>query len=200
MADTLTAAQRSAHMAKIRGWDTGPERVVRRAVHGLGLRFRVQRAGRGEGRRKARGAALPGSPDIVLARLRIAVFVHGCFWHQHAGCKLASVPSSNRRFWRLKFARNVARDRRVARALRARGWRVFTVWECKVRSPALLARQMARLARMVREQEPSAGVKARTRVASAKAQAASAKARGPAGVRRGTSAPGTSRAGPRRPA
>lgn len=197
MADTLTAAQRSAHMAKIRGWNTGPERAVRRAVHGLGLRFRVQRAGQRAGQRSgrgtARGEALPGRPDIVLVRHRIAVFVHGCFWHQHAGCRLASVPSSNRRFWRLKFARNVARDRRVARALRARGWRVFTVWECKVRTPELLARQMARLARMVREQETSAGAKARAR-------AVSAKARGPAGVRRGTSAPGRSRAGLRRPA
>lgn len=195
MADTLTVAQRSAHMAKIRGRNTGPERAVRRAVHGLGLRFRVHGTAHG----RARGEGLPGSPDIVLVRHRIAVFVHGCFWHQHAGCRLASVPSSNRQFWLEKFQRNVARDRRVARALRARGWRVFTVWECKVRTPALLARQMARLARMVQEQERGER-RAKGARGARGARTASGKARGPAGERRVTSAPGRSRAGLRRPA
>ncbi|MFO0963967.1 MAG: DNA mismatch endonuclease Vsr [Phycisphaerales bacterium] len=143
MADTMTRAQRSALMAKIRGRDTGPERAMRAALHGAGFRFRL------------RGQRLPGTPDIVLARHRIAVFVHGCFWHRHAGCRLASTPASNRAFWREKFRRNVQRDRRTARLLRARGWRVLTVWECQVRDAAKLSRALQRVVRMARVSAPA---------------------------------------------
>jgi DNA mismatch endonuclease (patch repair protein) len=81
-------------------------------------------------------AELPGSPDVVLPRKRICIFVHGCFWHRHPGCRRASVPKGNREYWRDKFEANVRRDRRKARALRALGWRVRTIWECQVTDPA----------------------------------------------------------------
>jgi DNA mismatch endonuclease (patch repair protein) len=136
MADTLTKAERSALMAKIRGTNTKPEVLVRSALHRAGLRFRLH------------AGALPGRPDIVLAKHRTAIFVHGCFWHRH-GCRLSSEPSSRRAFWREKFARNVARDRRAAQALRRAGWRVLTIWECSLRTAALRERALARLVRAV---------------------------------------------------
>lgn len=122
MPDPLTAAQRSLLMSRIRGKDTGPERAVRSLLHRMGYRFRLH------------GRDLPGSPDIVLPRLRTVVFVHGCFWHRHAGCRQATTPKSRARFWRLKFERNVERDGENRAALRRLGWRVVTVWECQVRA------------------------------------------------------------------
>ena len=142
MADTLTKAERSALMAKIRGTNTKPEVLVRSALHRAGLRFRLH------------AGALPGRPDIVLAKHRTAIFVHGCFWHRH-GCRLSSEPSSRRAFWREKFARNVERDRRTAAALRRAGWRVLTVWECALRGNARREASIARLVRnIVRERAP----------------------------------------------
>jgi DNA mismatch endonuclease (patch repair protein) len=116
--DVLTKAERSALMAKIRSRDTGPERAARSLLRAAGVRFRMHRG------------SLPGTPDIVIPTRRIAVFVHGCFWHRHVGCSRATTPSTRAAFWRKKFAANIRRDRRVARQLRALGWRVFTVWEC----------------------------------------------------------------------
>src|SRR4051794_20661034 len=103
-------------MAAVKQRDTAPELAVRRALHSMGLRFRVNRRD------------LPGSPDIVLLRWRTAIFVHGCFWHRHT-CTRATTPSIRRAFWQQKFSRNVTRDRAVARALRRQGWRVITIWE-----------------------------------------------------------------------
>ncbi|MES0171904.1 DNA mismatch endonuclease Vsr [Mesorhizobium sp. M0006] len=108
-------------MARIRSKNTQPEMIVRRALHSLGKRFRVHRTD------------LPGSPDIVLPRHRIVVFVHGCFWHRHPGCRLSSVPKTRVNFWTEKFELNVQRDVRKAAALQALGWRVVTVWECETR-------------------------------------------------------------------
>lgn len=121
MADTLTKPQRSALMAKIRSKDTKPELAVRSLLHRLGYRFRLHRRD------------LPGSPDIVLPKHRTVIFVHGCFWHRHAGCRHATTPATRARFWRLKFEGNMARDRRVKAALRRGGWRVVTIWECDVK-------------------------------------------------------------------
>lgn len=118
MADPLTRAQRSAFMARIRGKDTLPEMTVRRALSRQGVRYRLH------------VRKLPGTPDIVIAARRIAVQVRGCFWHGH-GC-LGRTPQTNRRFWAAKIARNRARDARKDRKLRAMGWRVRTVWECRV--------------------------------------------------------------------
>lgn len=140
--DHLTREARSALMSKIRSTGTKPERVVgaalRAAVRGSGMRIRTH----------ARG--LPGTPDFVIISHRVAVFAHGCFWHRHQGCKLCSQPSTRRKYWQAKFDANVRRDRRVARALRARGWRVITVWECRLKNPARLSQRLARVLRRAR--------------------------------------------------
>ena len=121
--DYLTNAQRSAHMARIRATDTAPEMVVRRAAHALGLRFRLHRRD------------LPGSPDLVFPSRRRALFVHGCYWHRHPGCRLAYSPKSNIDFWQAKFDRNVARDAQALAALQAAGWKADVIWECETRRP-----------------------------------------------------------------
>jgi DNA mismatch endonuclease (patch repair protein) len=133
MADTLTPSERSERMSRIRSRDTKPELVLRKALHALGLRYRL-------------GSRLPGKPDLVFPRYKAVVFVHGCFWHRHEGCKVATTPKSNTDFWTEKFGRNVARDARVTRELEEAGWRVFVAWECdlagKVR-PAAFAEALA---------------------------------------------------------
>lgn len=108
-------------MASIRRADTAPELRVRRYLHGCGLRFRVHTR------------ELPGTPDIVLPRFKAVVFVHGCFWHRHPGCRFATVPSSRTDFWSAKFAGNVRRDAQKAAALEALGWRPLVIWECETR-------------------------------------------------------------------
>lgn len=116
--DIVDAPTRSRMMAAIRGRDTGPERVLRSALHRLGFRFRLHRK------------TLPGRPDLVLPRHRVAVFVNGCFWHRHAGCRYATTPRTRPEFWARKFADNVERDRRNEAELLNEGWRVAVVWEC----------------------------------------------------------------------
>lgn len=112
-------------MSGIRGRNTKPELVVRKALFAAGFRYRLH------------SPRLPGRPDIVLPRYRCAVFVHGCFWHRHPGCRFAYVPKSNTKFWRDKFQANVRRDEHVKTALRGAGWRVLTVWECSVNQERL---------------------------------------------------------------
>lgn len=121
MADVVDKATRSRMMAGIRGRDTKPEITVRRIMFAAGLRYRLHRKD------------LPGSPDIVLSGKRVVVFVNGCFWHQHSGCRFAKLPSSNQEFWFEKLRRNVERDRESISALVDAGWRVLTIWECAVR-------------------------------------------------------------------
>jgi DNA mismatch endonuclease (patch repair protein) len=116
----MDAAARSALMGRIRGVDTGPEMAVRRAAHRLGYRFRLH------------CRSLPGRPDIVFPSRRAAIFVHGCFWHRHEGCRKASTPKTRVEFWEAKFARNVERDAEVQQRLRAAGWRVLVIWECEI--------------------------------------------------------------------
>jgi len=108
-------------MSGIRGKNTKPEMLVRRALFAAGYRFRLHRRD------------LPGAPDIVLSGRRVAVFVHGCFWHMHAGCKFAKLPSTRPEFWLQKLEGNVARDHRDVEVLLAEGWRALTVWECATR-------------------------------------------------------------------
>lgn len=117
---------RSRIMRAVRQSHTGPELIVRRLLHGLGLRFRLQRRG------------LPGTPDIVLPKYKTAIFVHGCFWHRHAGCSKATMPKTRVEFWGNKFNRNVTRDQDTERALATTGWRVLTIWECETRQPETL--------------------------------------------------------------
>ena len=124
--------RRSALMSRIRMRDTKPELVVRKTVHRLGYRFRIHKRD------------LVGKPDLVFSRLRKIIFVHGCFWHQHAGCKYARKPKTGREYWLPKLAGNVARDRRVRGALQADGWRILTLWECELRDIAKLEGRLAR--------------------------------------------------------
>lgn len=124
--DLLTPEQRSANMARIRSTDTGPEIVVRKSLHRLGYRFRLHRRD------------LPGRPDLVLPRFRTAVFVHGCYWHRHEGCRLATTPKTNQSFWLRKFENNRARDRRVEKQLRDLQWNVVVIWECEASKPERL--------------------------------------------------------------
>lgn len=128
MADIVNPSQRSRMMAGIRGKGTKPELLVRRLLSADGFRYRLHRND------------LPGTPDIVMPGRRIAIFVHGCFWHRHLECKYARQPSSNSVFWHKKLGRNVQRDQEAFSALKAAGWRVLVVWECATRSrPAISA-------------------------------------------------------------
>ena len=132
MTDKLSKARRSANMRAVRGQDTRPEICVRQVAHALGYRFRLQRS------------ELPGKPDIVFIGKRKVIFVHGCFWHQHKGCKRASMPQSNVTFWRNKLARNVTRDADQLRSLEAVGWTALVVWECETKDKLKLAKQLSR--------------------------------------------------------
>ncbi len=130
MTDTISKERRSWNMSRIRGKDTGPERAVRSLLHRMGYRFRLHRND------------LPGKPDIVLPKYRTAIFVHGCFWHRHPRCRYAYTPKTRVKFWKNKFAENVARDRRAMRALRRLGWRVIVIWECEVSTGESLAKRL----------------------------------------------------------
>lgn len=132
MTDTISPAHRSWNMSRIRGKNTGPERQLRSLLHRAGYRFRLH------------DPKLPGRPDITLPRFRTAIFVHGCFWHRHPGCRHASTPSSRTEFWTGKFEGTVARDRRKAAELTAAGWQVITIWECELeKNPERVLSQLA---------------------------------------------------------
>ena len=119
-------------MSRVRGRDTAPEEVIRRLVTSLGYRYRLH------------GRKLPGRPDLVFARRRRVIFVHGCFWHRHGSsrCRLARLPKSRLEFWRPKLEGNRQRDRRNLSALRRAGWRVLVIWECQLRDAAVLTRRI----------------------------------------------------------
>ena len=120
----IVSSVRSRNMAAIRGKDTAPELAVRRILNAMGLRFRLHRKD------------LPGRPDIVMPKHRTVVFVHGCFWHRHEGCRYTTTPKTRQEFWQTKFAANVERDRRNRTDLQQLGWRVIVVWECELRQPS----------------------------------------------------------------
>lgn len=117
-------------MSRVRQRNTSPEIVTRKVLHSLGYRFRLHRSD------------LPGTPDIVLPRHGVAVFVHGCFWHRHQNCKRATVPTTRREFWLNKFAANVARDGRNQALLEEAGWKVLVIWECESRDVAQLRQKL----------------------------------------------------------
>jgi DNA mismatch endonuclease (patch repair protein) len=119
--DHLGPAERSENMRRVKGKDTGPEHLVRRTLHAFGLRFRLHKRD------------LPGKPDIVLAKHKTAIFVHGCFWHRHEGCSRTSMPSTRPDFWNAKFRRTVERDAEQIAALTGMGWRPIVIWECEAR-------------------------------------------------------------------
>jgi DNA mismatch endonuclease, patch repair protein len=134
MVDIVDRATRSRMMSGIRGKHTRPELVVRGFLHRQGLRFRLHRR------------SLPGAPDLVFPRFRTALFVHGCFWHQHPKCGYATKPATNQAFWQAKLQGNSLRDRRQYRRLRSAGWRVLVIWECQVHKPE----QLSRIARAIK--------------------------------------------------
>lgn len=130
--DRLTPEGRSNHMRRIRKRDTKPELVVRRIAHALGHRFRLHRRD------------LPGSPDLTFPRHRKVVLVHGCFWHQHEGCRLKRQPKTRLDYWLPKLARNVARDAEVRERLAALGWDALVIWECETRDRDAVAMRLSR--------------------------------------------------------
>lgn len=138
MTDFLTPAERSERMSRIRGKHTRPEVTLRKALHRLGMRYRLHSAG------------LPGKPDIVFPRYKAIVFVHGCFWHRHPGCSIATTPKSNTDFWLDKFQKNIARDTKVAQALELLGWRVFVVWECNLSSTTKTISTAEQIAKLIK--------------------------------------------------
>jgi len=121
--DIVDQQTRSRMMAGIRAKDTKPELALRRALHARGFRFRLH------------SKKVHGRPDIVLPKYRAVVFVHGCFWHRHEGCRYTTTPSTRQEFWQAKFTANIARDAAVRGRLLEDGWRVATVWECALRKP-----------------------------------------------------------------
>jgi DNA mismatch endonuclease, patch repair protein len=121
MVDVVDRRTRSRMMASIGPTNTAPEIAVRRYLHAAGLRFRLH------------DRRLPGRPDIVLPGHRIAIFVHGCFWHRHSGCRYTTMPTTNAEFWKRKFFGNVLRDEAKAESLESLGWTVLTMWECETR-------------------------------------------------------------------
>lgn len=128
--DIFEKEKRSAIMSRVRSANTSPEIRVRKILHRLGYRFRLHRRD------------LPGTPDIVLAAYNYVIFVHGCFWHRHNGCRDASTPSTRVRFWKKKFAENVTRDGKKTVALQVLGWKVLIVWECELRNEDSVAAKL----------------------------------------------------------
>lgn len=131
MTDSLSREKRRWNMSRIRSCDTKPEYILRSLLHRAGYRFRLQ------------NKDLPGHPDVVLARRRSVIFVHGCFWHRHPGCSRATVPGTDREKWLHKFEQNQQRDKNVKAKLEEMGWQVIIVWECELmRSPEMVLEKM----------------------------------------------------------
>lgn len=130
MADIFDKKKRSEIMSRITARNTAPELAVRSLLHRMGYRFRLHQTN------------LPGKPDIVLARYRTVILVHGCFWHRHRGCRFAYTPKSRPDFWLRKLESNIMRDRQVKAELTRLGWYVITVWECELRSLDRLSRRL----------------------------------------------------------
>jgi len=139
--DTLTKEERSQRMRLVRQKDTSPEMAVRSFLHREGYRYSLQRRD------------FPGKPDIVLPKYNTVVFVHGCFWHRHGGCKRATTPGTNVAFWQAKFEANVTRDRSATSLLRKAGWRVIVIWECQ--SVPHMSRGAMRRLRAIRANPPN---------------------------------------------
>ena len=128
--DKLSREKRSEVMSAVKGKDTSPEVRVRKALHANGYRFRLHRKD------------LPGKPDIVLPKYNTCIFVHGCFWHQHTGCKRATLPTTRRKFWKKKFQANRKRDSQVIKQLEKLGWHVCIIWECKTKNHETLTSEL----------------------------------------------------------
>ncbi|MBT6143574.1 DNA mismatch endonuclease Vsr [bacterium] len=133
MTDHLSPEERSWNMSRIKSKNTKPEKTVRSSLHKMGYRFRLHRKD------------LPGKPDIVLAKHKTVIFVHGCFWHQHKGCKYAYQPKTRAGFWRDKLQGNCERDIRTRKELRKMNWKARVIWECQTKNPAKLNKNLEQL-------------------------------------------------------
>ena len=133
--DVHTPEQRSFNMSHIKSRDTKPELLVRRLLHHMGYRFRLHRRD------------LPGSPDVVLPRYKVLIYVHGCFWHRHGGCRFATTPANNAEKWQKKFQENMLRDQKNRKDSLQLGWLPIVVWECETRDLELLASRLDTLLR-----------------------------------------------------
>lgn len=122
MTEKLTKEQRSWNMSRVRSVDTNPEKIVRSWLHLNGWRFRLH------------DKTLPGSPDIVMKKYGTVIFIHGCFWHSHQGCRRATIPKTNREFWEKKLKGNVERDKKAREQLSQMGWKVIVIWECEIKN------------------------------------------------------------------
>lgn len=142
MVDVVAPVDRSRMMAGIKGKHSQPELLVRRLLFASGYRFRLHRRD------------LPGTPDIVMPGRKIAIFVHGCFWHFHQGCRFAKMPSTRPEFWKAKLEANVERDRRSIEKLQAIGWRVLCVWECTLRDASAAASLQDNMQRWIEGDAP----------------------------------------------
>lgn len=128
--DRITSAERSAQMSLVKSKNTRPELLVRRLAHSLGYRYRLH------------GARLPGKPDLVFAKRKKVVFVHGCFWHRHVDCRKATTPATNLEYWLPKFERTVERDQQNIDRLWALGWSALVVWECELKDLNALGQRL----------------------------------------------------------
>lgn len=133
MVDHLTKQMRSWNMSRIRSKNTNPEIIVRSFLHRLGYRFRLHQKN------------LPGKPDIVLAKYKTIIFVHGCFWHRHKGCKYCTTPSVRQDYWLVKFDRNVKKYRNDRYQLKKLGWKVITIWECDTKNLGKISKKLQSL-------------------------------------------------------
>lgn len=139
VSDVLTKEQRHLNMSHIHGKDTKPEEIVRKYLFSRGYRYRKN------------DSRYPGKPDIVLPKYHTVIFVHGCFWHRHPGCRYTTTPSTNREFWQKKFDQNIARDKKVQEQLKSDGWNVIVVWECGIPRKSDRGGRLQRLERQIRE-------------------------------------------------
>ncbi len=130
MTDNLTKEKRSWNMSRIRSKDTTPELIVRSLLHRMGYRFRLH------------CKDLPGKPDVVLSKYKAVIFVHGCFWHGHKGCKRSNIPKSNRGYWVAKIRKNIDRNKKHRKALRKLGWGVIVIWECECKHISKLQKKV----------------------------------------------------------
>ena len=137
--DIISKERRSWNMSRIKGKDTRPEIAVRSLIHKMGYRFRLHRKD------------LPGKPDIVLPKYNTVIFVHGCFWHRHKGCKYAYTPKSRVKFWKNKFAGTVKRDKQHLKQLKENGWEVFIVWECETKDMDKLKRILNKISQEIND-------------------------------------------------
>lgn len=151
MTDIVDRDTRSRMMSAIGSKNTSPELILRKLLHRLGFRFRLH------------SHKLPGRPDIVLPKYKLVVFVHGCFWHRHEGCRFASTPASNIKFWNDKFQKNIERDIRVKKSLTETGWRHLTVWECRIKALTAADKLPMQLSRWIRSDRKTGQLPVRRR-------------------------------------